>query len=178
MVRTVCLSAVVVALVGSAVPLIAAEVPEKPRNPFNLPDIPDPDGADVQALAARFSPKADPNDPNATQWVEKVTTAQPGSIDGEWRDRWRLGGQSDWVASGGTVEIKSLNDRVYILAHSASGRYLVDLKRTGNRLAGRYKNQDNPIDTGPCAFLVVDEERIDGCWYGPAARWDFRRRLK
>jgi hypothetical protein len=45
----------------------------KTRNPFGVADVPDPDGKDVQELAAKVKLCGDDKDPNAEQWAPKET---------------------------------------------------------------------------------------------------------
>ncbi len=149
---------------------------EKPRNPFGVPDVKNPDDEDARALAARVKLSGDAKDPNAEQWVKQATDGKKGSLEGEWSDRWNAGG-GDWSYGTGAARIKAVGERVYILVNASNGKLLIDLKREKNRLVGRYQGIDDPSDTGPCVFLVVDEERIDGNW-ADKGRWDFRRRLK
>jgi hypothetical protein len=144
-------------------------------NPFGVPDVKDPDGADVREFARQVRLPGDSNDPNAEQWVKEARPGKRGSLDGEWFERWH-GGDGNWNY-GKVARIKVVGDRVYILAHSSNGRFLVDLKREGNRLIGRYQGLDDPNDSTPVVFKVVDDERLDGQWGGPG-RWDFRRKIR
>jgi hypothetical protein len=155
----------------------ADEKAEKTRNPFGVPDVPDPDGKDVKDHAAKVKLAGDAKDANAEQWVKEVTTGKTDALDGEWYGRWNGYGGGDWVMGIGTTQIKTAGDRVYILFKDHQGRFLIEAVRDKNRLTGRWKGLDNPSDTGPCVFVIVDGERIDGDW-GGAGRWDFRRKLK
>ena len=147
------------------------------RNPFGVPDVQDPDGQDAQNLAESVKLAGDANDPNAEQWARKETRGKKGSLDGEWSNRWN-GNDSAWHYGAGPTRIKEIGDRVYMLVHASNGKYLLDLKRTKNRLVGKYQGIDEVAnDTGPCVLLIVDDERIDGNWAG-LGRWDFRRKLK
>ncbi len=146
---------------------------ETTRNPFGVRDIQDPDDKTVQDLAAEVKLNGDAKDPNAEQWVKEATDGKKGSLEGTWFDRWG----SDLSYYGTGTEIKVVGNRVYMLVNASNGKFLIDLKREKNRLLGKYQGIDNPADTGPCVFLVVDDERIDGNWAG-AGRWDFRRKLK
>lgn len=148
---------------------------KKVRNPFGAPDIQDPDGDDVQALAARVKLAGDDRDANAEPWVKEATVGKVGSLEGQWSDRWNTTG--DWYYGQGPTHIRVIGDRVYVLVNSSNGQFLIDLKRTKNWLVGRYRGIDCPFDTGACVFLVVNNERIDGNWAG-YGRWDFRRKLK
>jgi hypothetical protein len=147
----------------------------KPRNPFGVKDIEDPDDDAVQDLAARVMLTGDDGDANAEQWVQEATAGKKGSLEGKWFDRWG----NPLLNYGTGTEVKVVGNRVYMLVNASNGKFLIDLKRDKNRLLGKYQGIDNPSDTGPCVFLVVDDERIDGVW-GPSgtARWDFRRKLK
>jgi hypothetical protein len=151
-----------------------------PRNPFGVKDVADPDGKDVQDYAAGRKGLGGADDPNAAEWVKAATDGTRGSIDGQWMDRWRESPDQAWNRGKKGSQIKEIDGRVYLLINASNGQFLVDTKRTGakgNRLVGRYRGVDNPSDTGPCVFLVVDDERIDGV-FGATGRWDFRRKLK
>ena len=154
----------------------AAADDDKPRNPFGVPDVKDPDGQDVQDFAAKTTLPGDAKDPNAEQWVTEATAGKKGSLVGEWSDRWN-GGQGDWNYGTGPTQIKVVGDRVYMLVNASNGKYLIELIRTKDRLGGRFQGVENANDSGPCVLLVVNEERLDGNWAG-SGRWDFRRRLK
>lgn len=158
---------------GEAVP---ANEPARDRNPFGVPDVPDPDGQDVQNYAANVQLAGDDKDANAEQWVKDVKPGDKGSLDGEWSERWNADG-GDWNYGTEASKIKVVGDRVYILANCSTGKYLIDLKREKNRLIGKYRGVDDPCDTGPVVFEVVSDERIDGSW-GGTGRWDFRRKLR
>lgn len=154
----------------------AAAQDKKPRNPFGVKDVQDPDDKTVQDLAAKVKLAGDAKDPNAEQWVKETTAGKKGSLEGKWFDR--FGSALQHYGTG--TEIKVVGDRVFMLVHAAAGQlYLIDLKRDKNRLMGKYQGISNPSDFGPCDFLIVDDERIDGV-YGPTGtrRWDFRRKLK
>jgi hypothetical protein len=146
------------------------------RNPFGFADVPDPDGPDVQAFAARVKLAGDGRDANAAQWAREATAGNMNSLDGEWYGRWNLTGRP-WVPTF-KVQVKCVGDRVYILYTDHQGRFLADLQREKDgRLVGRLRGIDNPADTDPCVFVIVDPERLDGTW-GGKGRLDFRRQLK
>jgi hypothetical protein len=149
---------------------------EKPRNPFGVPDVADPDGADVQAFAAKVKLPGGPKDPNAAQWVKEETAGKKGSLEGEWSGRWNFTGGKSWAYGRGAARVKVVGDRVYILFKDNQGEFLIDTRREKNRLVGRFRRLDGP-GHAPCVFLVVDDERLDGDWNGQG-RWDFRRKLK
>jgi hypothetical protein len=165
------LSLMLALVVGS---VSTAADPEKPRNPFDVKDVPDPDGEDVKAFAAKTELPADDKDDNARQWAEKATEGKPGSLAGEWSSRWNGGSAKDWVS--GTATVKPVGDRVYILYKDDTGTYLIDARRDGKkRLVGRYVNVNEPSDSSPWIGVIVGDERIDGIW--SEGRWDMRRKV-
>jgi hypothetical protein len=147
----------------------------KARNPFNVEDVPDPDGEDVKAFAAKIALPGAANDPNAVQWAEKATSGTANSLDGEWSSRWnRNRAPEDWFT--GTAKVKSVGDRVYIYYKDRTNEYLIDARREGKtRLVGRYLNLGEHTDTTPWVGVIIDDERIDGIW--TLGRWDLRRSL-
>jgi hypothetical protein len=153
---------------------VAGEVPAPTRNPFGVLDVTDPDGEDVQKFARdaaeRIPAKAD-EDANAGAWSNMTLVNKPDSIEGPWSSRWN-GGAEKWIGNG-TAHIRIAKDRVYILYSDATGSYLVDAKRAGNTLVGRYVNINNPKDVSPFFGRIVDNTRIDGAW--SQGRWDLRR---
>lgn len=149
---------------------------EDRRNPFGVPDVQNPDSQEVQNLLETAKLAGDANDENAEPWAKTETTGTKGSLDGEWYDRWN-GNGVEWQYGTDRTRIKQVGDRVYMLVNASNGKYLLDLKRTKNRLAGKYLGVENASDSGPCVFIIVDDERIDGNWNG-SGRWDFRRKLK
>jgi hypothetical protein len=164
---------IVLALAAGAVGTGGQEA--KTRNPFNVKDVPDPDGADVKEFAAKVKLSGDGKDANAEQWAEKETEGKASSLEGDWSSRWNGGSAgNDWAS--GTAKVKTVGDRVYILYTDKTGTYLIDARREGRRrLVGRYLNVDAPTDSAPWAGIVVDDERIDGEW--TMGRWDLRRKI-
>jgi len=150
--------------------------PDKPRNPFGVKDVADVDGQDVKDFAATVKLAGDDKDANAAQWVKEATTGKKGSLDGEWHERWNSTG-GNWNNGKGVAKVKTVGDRVFILTNSANGRFLMELKKEKNRLVGKWQGLDDPSDTGPCVFLIVSGERLDGNW-GGHGRWDFRRKVQ
>ena len=78
------ISGVLALVLAGAFQLAGAEPPvkaDKPRNPFGVKDIEDPDGKDVQALAAKVTLAGDAKDPNAEQWVKEATAGKNGSLE-------------------------------------------------------------------------------------------------
>jgi hypothetical protein len=146
----------------------------KTRNPFNVADVPDPDGKDVQDFARTVKLKGDDKDRNAEQWATEGADGKKGSLDGTWDSRWDSGAGSDWTS--GTAKIKTVGNRVYIL-YKDQGDYLIDAKRVGKSLlVGRYINLSLKADSTPWVGEIVNDERIDGIWTFPG-RWDMRRKL-
>jgi hypothetical protein len=172
-----CLRFLWVVVLGSVV-VAQAWAEDKKRNPFDFPDIENPDGDDVQEYSKKVELKGGKDDANAKEWVTEATEGKKGSIDGEWRGRWNSYNDADaWLNDSEAAKIKTVGDRVYMVYKGGGQTYLVDCKRDKNTLVGRYKNINNADDAGTCKFLIVDDERIDGDWAG-AGRWDFRRKLK
>ena len=166
---------VVLPLILGILSPLSGQAGKKTRNPFDVPDVPDPDGKDVEAFAATVKLAGDAKDANAEQWVKQETTGDKKSLDGEWYGRWNHTGKN-WVPVF-KVQVKTVGDRVYVFYKDFQGRFLVDLRRDKDRLVGRLRGVDNPSDTDPCVFVIVDSERLDGTW-GGKGRLDFRRKLK
>ncbi len=147
----------------------------KTRNPFNVKDVPDPDGEEVKTFAARVKLAGDGKDPNAEQWAPKATPGKASSLDGEWSSRWN-GGSAGKEWETGTATVKKVGDRVYILYKDRTGTYLIEAKLQGKtQLVGRYLAQRDDEESAPWVGKIVDGERIDGAW--PMGRWDLRRKL-
>ena len=148
---------------------------DETRNPFNVPDVKDPDGQDVKQFAANVKLPGGDKDKNAEQWVKEATEGKAETLDGDWSGRWESG--------SGTAKIKVVKDRVYVLYTDTEGQlkgtsWLLEAVKEGkDRLVGRWVQVGNATDTGPYVGLIVGDERIDGTW-GGNARWDFRRKLK
>ena len=153
-----------------------AKPEDKPRNPFGVKDVEDPNGEDVREFAKKVKLDGGEKDANAEQWVKEAKPGKKGSLDGEWSDRWNNNG-GEWNYGKAATHIKVVGDRVYILVNASYGKFLIDAKREKNRLVGRYQGVDNEADTGPIVLRVVDDERLDGDWAGEG-RWDFRRKLR
>jgi hypothetical protein len=134
-------------------------------------DVPDPEGADVVKFAAATIWNTKPDDPNVS-WMPPPSEGDPASLEGAWHCRWD-NRKKDWTS--GTAQIKVVADKVYILAQDSNTRSLIEARRTGTRLAGRWLN----LSTGqnsPWVGLVQDNQRIDGSWSG--GRLDFKRQVK
>jgi hypothetical protein len=137
------------------------------RNPFSVPDVPDPTGPDVEQFAKEL-PLGDPAlDENAIAWV--ITATKADGLAGAWSSRWR-DGQTSWHQGVATLVLEP--DRAFILYRDA-GTYLIEAERRGDRLVGRYVNLERAHDTSPWIGLIVDDYRIDGYW--ARGRWDLRR---
>lgn len=147
----------------------------KPSNPFDVKDVPDPNGTDVEEFAATVKLFGDAKDPNAEQWTAVAVKGDKRSLDGEWYGRWNSRG-SEWSPEF-KAQVKTLGERVYIFYTDHQGRFLIDLRREKGRLVGRVVGIDNPLDTNPCVIVVVGAERLDGTW-GGNGRLDFRRKLQ
>ncbi len=148
------------------------------RNPFGLPDVISPDGRDVMQLAERIQMPGGPDDRNAPQWSDAMTSGHADSLDGTWYSRWESG-------TSGTASVRVVGDRFYAMYSNLSGRLagktwlLEAIILPDNRLAGRWVQIGNSRDTGPFIGKVVSPERIDGIWSPRITdRWDFRRRLQ
>jgi hypothetical protein len=56
---------------------------------------------------------------------------------------------------------------------SGARKGLIDARREGRRLVGKYLNLSSPAITRPWIGLIVSDRRIDGRW--TEGRLDFRR---
>jgi beta-lactamase regulating signal transducer with metallopeptidase domain len=152
------------------------------RNPFHVPDVPNPDGADVKKYAPTIDFLGKGGDPNAEQWASAVTvpSSDRSSIDGEWLGRWNTNG-GPWVRSY-RAQVRTIGDRVYILYRDHQGRFLADLHRENDLLVGRLVGIDNPADTSLCVVRIVGTDRLDGTWdannESRKGRLDFRRQFQ
>lgn len=150
------------------------------KHPFGVKVAPDPAGEDVEKYAAQVRLDGGPEDANAQAWVTKATAGKANALDGEWSGRWRFAGDAArWVDQTKPTRIETRGDTVYILFTYWEGEYLIVAKRDAQgKLAGRSVGIQNPKDLGLFVGVIVDGERIDGAWSGPAGsgRWDFRRK--
>ena len=151
------------------------------RNPFGVMDVPDPDGADVMQFAGTATLDGADDDVNAAAWGTAKSAGQPDTIEGNWSSRWN-GGADPTIAGDsadkwkqGRGEARIAGDRVYLYFDWDSGarKGLIDAKREGQRLVGKYINLTSPAITRPWIGKIVSEERIDGRF--PEGRLDFRR---
>jgi len=150
------------------------------RNPFGVMDVPDPDGADVMQFAGTATLDGAEDDVNASAWATAEGSPHE-TIEGNWSSRWN-GGADPTIAGDsaekwkqGRGEARITGDRVYLYFDWDSGarKGLIDAKREGQRLVGKYINLTSPAITRPWIGKIVSEERIDGRF--PEGRLDFRR---
>ena len=132
---------------------------------------PIPTTKEVQDFAEKAKLPGDDKDPNAEKWAKEGADGKKGSLEGTWDSRWNSNG-GDFTS--GTAQVKVIGDRVFIL-YKDQGTYLLEAKRKGKKLIGRYVNVNVRSDTSPFVGQIVDDERIDGIW--GTGRWDFRRKL-
>ncbi|CAN5407796.1 hypothetical protein BH11PSE4_BH11PSE4_14940 [soil metagenome] len=151
------------------------------RNPFLVMDVPAPDDAEVQAFAASTTLAGDAADVNAGLWSNAVAGGPQNGIEGTWCSRWNGGadpaipGDAAEKWKQGHAEARAEEDRVYLLFEWDEGarKGLIEARRNGARLVGKYINLSTPAITRPWTGLIVSDERIDGRW--PGGRLDFRR---
>ena len=151
------------------------------RNPFHEMDVPGPDDAEVQAFAAGATLSGDAEDANASRWSSAAADDRQQGIEGYWCSRWN--GGADPAIPGdavekwkrGRAEARAVEDRVYLLFDWGDGarKGLIETRRDGARLVGKYINLSNPAIVRPWIGLIISHERIDGRWSG--GRLDFRR---
>jgi hypothetical protein len=144
----------------------------KPRNPFGVQDVPDPDGEDITAFAGAVRLTGSADDDNARGWDGPPAEA-PARVEGNWSSRWN-GEGFDWQQ--GRAKVSVGDQRIYILFDwdDANKQGLIEARWDGqDRLVGRYLNLSAPEITRPWVGLVVDAGRIDGEHSG--GRIDFRR---
>jgi hypothetical protein len=142
------------------------------RNPFGVPDVPDPDGEDVAAFADAVELTGSDDDANAEAWDEAFS-GSPASLEGNWSSRWNAEGL-DWQQGHGRLRAEA--ERVHILFDWDEGtkQGLIGARWDGRRrLLGRYLNLSSPEITRTWVGLIVDAGRIDGVHSG--GRIDFRR---
>ena len=142
------------------------------RNPFDVANVPDPDGRDVTAFAATATPSGSSSDANAKSWSRSSGEPHP-TLEGAWSSRWN-GEGFEWQQGSG--ELKVRGDRVYILFdwNDGAGQGLIEARHQGDdKLVGRYLNLGDQSITRPWVGLIVSNERIDGRHSG--GRIDFRR---
>jgi hypothetical protein len=144
-------------------------------------DVPNPNDQEVQEFATGSTLEGTPDDENAKAWGTLKYCDQSDAIEGRWSSRWN--GGADPTIPGdrpnkwkqGQAEVKAGGDRIYLLFDWEGGarRGLIDARREGTRLVGKYINLTDPKVTRPWIGLIVNNRRIDGRWTG--GRLDFRR---
>jgi hypothetical protein len=152
------------------------------RNPFGVMDVPDPDGEDVLAFAAVATLGGTAYDDNAKSWASfPSSSGRYDTIEGDWCSRWN-GGADPTIAGDaadkwkqGSGEVRLAAGRVYLMFtwDHVARRGLIDARRQGARLVGKYVNLTDPKIMRPWFGLIVSNQRIDGRWTG--GRLDFRR---
>lgn len=137
------------------------------RNPFQVADVLDPTGPDVDAFAAKIPPIDRDHDENAMAWVAIATEAD--GLAGAWSSRWRTG-PGQWLQGVATLHVQG--DQIYIL-YKDSSTQLFEGTRVKDKIIGRVVDVNDPKETSPWVGTIVNDYRIDGHWY--RGRWDFRR---
>src|SRR5438552_3595770 len=84
---------------------------DKPRNPFGVKDVMDPDGEDVRAFAAKVELAGDDKDPNAEQWVKQMRPGLRASLDGKWSERWNNAAGEEWSYCTDDAQVKVVGNR-------------------------------------------------------------------
>jgi hypothetical protein len=151
------------------------------RNPFGVMDVPDPDDQEVLAFAAGATLLGDAQDENAQAWATPGDGDQHDAIEGSWSSRWNGGadptipGDAKDKWKQGRAEVRGAGERLYLRFDWDHGarKGLIDVRREGNRLVGKYINLTDPKVMRPWIGLIVSNQRIDGRWTG--GRLDFRR---
>ena len=144
-------------------------------------DVPDPNDPEVLEFATGAKLAGTSDDDNAKTWTGGSDGEPNSAIEGNWSSRWNGGADptipgdaaSKWKQ--GRAEVKAAGDRLYLLFDWDDGarRGLIDARRDGARLVGKYINLTDPKVTRPWIGLIVSNQRIDGRWTG--GRLDFRR---
>ena len=157
----------------------AAQPDSAVRNPFDVMDVPNPGDQEVMDFASGATLSGSADDENAAAWGGN--RGSDDAIEGNWASRWN-GGADPTIAGDakdkwkqGQAEVKSVGERVYLhfTWDHAARHGLIEARREGRRMVGKYINLSDPSVTRPWIGLIVNAERIDGRW--PAGRLDFRR---
>jgi hypothetical protein len=151
------------------------------RNPFDVVDVPNPNDQQVLEFAAVTELAGTADDENARAWATASERDQFDALEGNWSSRWNGGAdptipgdaENKWKQGG--AELRAGEERVYILFDWNHGarKGLIDARREGTRLVGKYINLTDPKIIRPWVGLIVSNQRIDGRWSG--GRLDFRR---
>ncbi|MBE1711971.1 MULTISPECIES: hypothetical protein [Mesorhizobium] len=151
------------------------------RNPFGVMDVPNPEDQEVMDFASGAKLSGSTHDENAKAWEMAGSAGPDDAIDGNWFSRWN-GGADPTIAGDakdkwkqGQAKVQTVGERVYLHFNwdNAARQGLIEARRDGRRMVGKYINLSDPSVTQPWIGLIVNEERIDGRW--PAGRLDFRR---
>jgi hypothetical protein len=145
-------------------------------------DVPNPYDPEVIEFAGKTLLNGAADDDNAEAWTSAREPRPHTAIGGNWESRWN--GAADPTIPGdaadkwkqGTGELRTVDDRVYLMFDWNDGarKGLIEARREGaNRLVGKYINLTNPEIVRPWTGVIVDNDRIDGCF--PEGRLDFRR---
>jgi hypothetical protein len=143
------------------------------RNPFGVQDVPNPQDGEVLEFARAARPLGSADDANSEPWSGASGGGSP-SLEGNWSSRWNGGAAKDqW--KDGKGRIRMTGDRFYALFDWDGGTQsgLIEARREGATLIGRYINLGKPEITRPCVGTIIDDQRIDGQW--TQGRLDFRR---
>ena len=124
------------------------------------------------------------DDENAATWAmptSRAVTSPRDTVEGNWSSRWN-GGADPTIAGDasdkwkqGQAEARVIRERIYLSFDWDHGarKGLIDARREGPRLVGKYINLSNPAVTRPWIGRIVSGQRIDGRW--SQGRLDFRR---
>jgi hypothetical protein len=135
----------------------------------------------VTQFSATATLERSSDDENAPIWGATNNTSPRDTVEGNWSSRWN-GGVDPTIAGDapdkwkqGRAEVKITAERIYLAFDWDNGarKGLIDARRDGHRLVGRYINLSNPAVTRPWIGRIVSEQRIDGRW--TQGRLDFRR---
>ena len=145
--------------------------PANTRNPFGYVDIINPFGSESVNFAEQVKLAGADDDANAEQW--STFRSAETDISGPWNGRWNYEtSPQEWKAGRARVQI--IKDRVFIGYYDDSGTYLIEAKRTGDRLIGSYQSVKPLGRSTPWVGRIVSPTRIDGSWI--SGRWDLRRK--
>jgi hypothetical protein len=149
------------------------------RNPFDVMDVPNPNDQEVQEFATGTKLEGTPDDENrhGRPRATAINTARSKEV---WSSSWNgRCGPHDPERCRGQMETGSSRSescrRPYlspIRLGQCGRRGLIDARREGTRLVGRYINLTGQKVTRPWIGVIVSNQRIER-WTG--GRLDFRR---
>ena len=105
-------------------------------------------------------------------WEMAGSAGPDDAIDGNWFSRWN-GGADPTIAGDakdkwkqGQAEVRTIGERLYMhfTWDHAARHGLIEARREGSRMVGKYINLSDPSVTRPWIGLIVNVERIDGRW--------------